>query len=396
MSHGNQGAELGADTLSIQQAPSLERAFSLDADILAAQQAAFEALPEYEVVVESRKPHKAPVEKEYGTLRQETVRYSDGAVRLVTLGIPDKSKFTDTGGISAHAVLSGDPLFTGPDGLNDDKMERMLKAGFGFVWHHHHGRHSLLPTSRKRVQTIGRFLSSKSVGKSAHHDFALLDDLEEDPTFNFNLKEIILEGYSRRSMTGEAFIALSPRFGREVVLSDLDATCFLKRVSKFGMIILAVRQVPGEVKEGMGIVKDLVEEAVEDRSLEGIVDYAGTLDGHPLNMAHELAWAPLLTNGDSGIYAAAVPLGHNGIRTQGTLDYMSQPEDLQRIHQHRSGIIHHSVIGGAHLFAARATYLDVKFARLDKARLFGIEHGGSIQGITAQDILPEEPGLLAA
>lgn len=352
-----------------------------------AQQNALSALPPYDVRVLRRSTHKEKEELTYGTFHQETVRYSDGAVRLVSIGEPNPSYFQKDG-ISPNVIVSGDPYFTGPDGINADKLRSMVQLGYHVVWPHHQGRHSVAPTSREHLQTMWRFLSNKGVGRSAHQDQALLDHLA--PSAAFSTQEVHVEGYSRSSMKGQAFVALSEQHDRKVIYSDLDAPCFAHESSPKELIEGFLRQLPHGVR-GLGRlatqVSTLGAAMGEPNKLRG---YLGTFDPHPLNLLHELAWMRPLINGDAGTYAEAMPLDSLGVITLFDKDYMSQQADWRRIHAARPGIVIREK-EGSHLAGAYPENLKLKYDRFERIQQYRLEHNLSLTGIEITDILaPEE------
>jgi hypothetical protein len=344
-----------------------------------AQQAALEALPPYDVQVMRRTPHKEPETTAEGTFHQETVRYSDGAVRLVTIGLPHEAR-------SPYPISSGDPWFTGPNGFNRHKITQFVADGYPVVWNHHQGRHSLKPNSAAHAQTVLRFLTSKSVSKSAAQDHALLNDLA--PHADFDASRVIREGYSRSAMSGEAFIAQTalPDNSREVVWSDLEAACFVRKVGFLTFGAMVAKQLPRELQTLAQIGIEAADQS-ENTPAPQLSDYAGTLDVHPLNLAHEIAWLRLLISGDCGAHAEAVPLGAKGVRTVYRHDIASQQADQQRIHAVRAGIAVLNEDGG-HLAGATLRMRRIKQGRFLALLDYMSEHDMDLSAIMPRDILP--------
>jgi hypothetical protein len=369
------------NVVPIQGSLSEESLFNSPAEL---QQTALDSLPSYPVRVVRRNSHKDPVRTSHGTFYQETARYSDGAVRLTTIGVPHQVRIP-------NAVVSGDPWFTGPNGFNRVEIEQLVNDGFVVVWNHHQGRHSVAPTSREHIRTIARFLTSKSLAKSASQDHALLDKLGE--TAGFDTDNIIRRGYSRSAMSGEAFIAQAalPSIGREVVWSDLEGACFARKVGHLAMAKGVSKQLPHEVQAVLDIKRQLAVAVQEDADhrIANLEELKGTLDFHPLNMLHELAWQRLLITGDAGRYAQAIPLHARGVRTAYKHDFSGQQLDWRRIHAPRQGI---SIIeeDGGHLSGAEPRMLHKKRMRMLRLRDYYEEHGFSFTGLTYQDILPPE------
>ena len=349
------------------------------------QQAAYAALPLYPVEVVRRKTHKDLGETDYARFCQETIRFSDGAVRLATRAEPKERYFGQS--IVPYPISDGDPLFTGPNGLNEEIIDRTTELGFHVVWLHHQGRHAPWPTSPERLKTAARFLSSKSVGKSACHDHALFDDLERTGV-PFSTDEIIRFGFSRSAMSGEAFVALSPRFGRKVVHSDLMAKCFAHFPSPTDLVQTALHQGPQEV---IGFGKLLGNLAWRNMHGEdGLVRrYAGTFDLHPMNVAHELAWIPPLLSGDDGKYSHAIPLDTAGVRIFLTKDDMSHYAEHELIHAKHPNLMIVS-IEGAHVEGAHQIVVDSRIERSRRVAAFAREHDWDISGLRFDDYWPEK------
>lgn len=355
------------------------------------QQAAFEALPSYQVRVVRRSSRGKPEELDFGTFYEESVRFSDGAVRLVTIGKPNPHYFGHDE-ISPNVIVSGDPYGTGPNGLNNDKIKAMVELGYHVVWPHHQGRHSVWPTTREHRQTLWRFLSSKSVGKTAHQDHALLNDMA--PNADFETDDVNIEGYSRSSMKGKAFIALARLYGRHVIYADLDAPCFAHEASPVELLTTFAKQLPHEAK-GMGRLAEQVSTlGAAMGNPKKLREYAGTLDVHPLNLLHELAWMRPLINGDSGTYGEAMPLDSVGVTTLFSEDYMSQAADWRRIHANRPGM---AILDepGPHLAGAWPENLQKKYERFARLQQVRIEKGMSLTGLTIEDIVPSKLSLVA-
>ena len=343
-----------------------------------AQQTAFADMPGYEVEVIDRSPFGAPEETDAGKFHQEKVRFSDGAVRLVTVGEPQTLE-------SPYPIVSGDPWYTGSDGFNKWSIQQQVGAGFAVIWPHHQGRHSLKPNSRDHIKTAARFLLTKSVGKSAAQDHALLDHMA--PTLDFDVSRVIRKGYSRSAMSGEAFIAQTalPEVKREVVWSDLEAACFAKKVGHIGFLTVLFGQLPDELKTLAKVLSEAVDHG-EDGLSPDLSDMAKTVDLHPLNMTHEAAWLRLLISGDTGVYARAIPLDARGVRTVYTRDRASQHAEQERIHAFRGNI---AVIErpGTHLSGATRQELHVKRERDARLLHYMQEHDNDLSEIRPADIL---------
>ncbi len=348
------------------------------------QQLAFVSLPEYQVRVLRRTTHKDLGETAYAHFVQEVVRFDDGAVRLATRAAP-KATYFGSNGISPYAISGGDALFTGPNGLNEELIDAYAGLGFDVEWLHHQGRHAPWPTSPERLSTLMHFLSTKSVGKSAHHDHAYLDDLESSGVVEFDTSTMIRDGFSRSAMSGEAFIATAPNFRRTVVHSDLTAKCFALYPGLRNLFELGIRQGPEEIRGFGRVVLNIAQR--ERNGEKGLLKkYAGTFDPHPLNTLHELAWILPLVSGDDGVYSRAIPLDTTGVRGFLTKDAMSQYEEHEIIHTVHPNLVL-IVEDGAHVDGA---IVENKIERYRRVMEYLREHDMSIVGITHDDYLPPQ------
>ncbi len=347
------------------------------------QQQAFHELPPYDVQVLRRSTHKVLGETDYAKFTQEVVRFDDGAVRLVTRTEPKRTYFGSNNS-SPYAISSGDALFTGPDGMNAEFIDSYARIGYPVVWLHHQGRHAPLPTNRERFKTMAHFLSSKSVGKSAHHDHALLDNLEENAATDFDTSVMLRDGFSRSSMSGEAFIAEAPNYNRAVPHSDLTAKCFALHVGLANLVELAVVQGPEEAKGFLRVIGSIIKREIDGE--KGILrKYAGTFDLHILNIMHEIAWIPPLVSGDSGTYSKAIPLDTSGVRGFLSKDSMSQYEEHAVIHADHPNLAL-LLEDGAHVDGA---IIQKKIDRWHSVMEYMREHDMSLSGMKPTDYLPD-------
>lgn len=357
-----------------------------------AREQALAALPPYEVQVERRTAHKEPESTRYGTIYQEAVRYSDGAVRLATIGIPNDRLFGQEGS-SPYPIISSDPWLTGPSGLNKDKIEQFVERGFPVIWNHHQGRHSLWPPSVERLKTVKHFLQTKSVGRSAHHDHALLDSLEAGASFHTD--EAIREGYSRSAMSGQAYVSLDEGYDRKTHWIDVDAPCFAHKSSRPEMMKTFLAQAPHEARALGTLAINLVKEEVPSGRFNRLPGYAGTFDPNWLNLLHEIAWVRPLINGDAGVYAEAMPLNTTGIITLFEHDYMSHQADWHLMHAVRPNLVV-SDQEGAHLTGASTEHLAGKYQRFENLMTYMRAHGMSLTGLALEDVIPNAPATQEA
>jgi hypothetical protein len=268
--------------------------------------AATASLHPYPGTVLSRESMSDPEMRPYATFHEELVTFTDGAVRTLTRVDPNP-KFFGADRRNPFLVSAGDALCTGPSGFNATVIDGLARRGFAVAWLHHQGRHTELPTNVPKALQFARFIVKKSVGRSAHHQHGMLDDLALNS--DHNTDTILSIGDSRSSMTGEAVDALAPMYGRSVLYSDYNASCFEHRPT--------VRELPGLVAslplEGTALIR-LAGKLRKDPEFD-VASYLGTFDMHPLNLIHEAAWLVPLMRGDAGRYGDAVPLDQNGVRT---------------------------------------------------------------------------------
>jgi hypothetical protein len=192
-----------------------------------------------------------------------------------------------------------------------------------------------LPTTPQKAHNLGKFLFKKSVGRSAHHQHALFDNLKYGATFDSDI--IFSTGDSRGAMTGEAVDAIAPEYNRQVGYSDYIAGCFEHNPTPVELLKLI--QTP--VKEMIALGKlgcRMAREELISGNIGDSFDYLGTFDLHPMNLLHETAWLYPLITGDAGKYAKAVPLDSIGVRTLLRGDTMSQHKAWEATHSVRPGI----------------------------------------------------------
>ncbi len=281
-------------------------------EVLAAQQsydaflAATESLHPYPGTVLSRESMKAPEARPYATFYEELVTFTDGAVRTLTRVDPNL-KFFGEEQRNPFLVIAGDALCTGPTGFNATVIDALARRGFAVDWLHHQGRHTELPTNLPKALQFARFIVKKSVGRSAHHQHGLLDDLARNS--DHDTDTVLSIGDSRSSMTGEAFDALAPMYDRTTLYSDYNASCFehLPTASEIPRLAASLPL------EGAALIR-LARKLRKDPDFD-IASYFGTFDVHLLNLIHEAAWLVPLMRGDAGRYGDAVPLNQNGVRT---------------------------------------------------------------------------------
>lgn len=361
-----------------------------------AQRKALETLPPYEVHITRWSEHKKPETVDQGTFHQETVRFSDGAVRLMTRFVPSENWF-GTSGISPYPISATDALGTGPNGFNRWLMEQLAEEGFPIIWLHHQGRHSVLPFTRARWQTMQRFLANKSVGRSAHHQLALLNHL--DGKLPHQTRQVVKIGDSRSSMEGEAEEALAPGYGCEVLYADYNAECFSHRAGADELIRLGLDQLPRERQALIRNIAEIAKEDLPNRDFRRLLGFIGTMDMRPLNLLHEAAWMRPLFNGDSGMYSKAVPLDAVGHRTQLSGDDMSHQTEVEQIHSIRPDI-HVDILSGPkgerlqHIDLLSSYVQNRRMGRMRRVTNFMYEHDMDLTGIKLSDVL--EPEAVAA
>ena len=354
-------------------------------DAVAAQKAALDDIERYPVKVESRVFHNDVGETPYARFSQERVRFSDGAVRLLTRA-QVKKRYFGKDNVSPYAISDGDPLFTGPNGLNEDFIDAFAQEGFDVEWLHHQGRHALLPTSPRRVRTMLGFLSNKSVLRSAYQEHALFDHLGSTTGTRHDTSRPLRAGFSRSAMSGEAFVAIGPLFDRSIEYSDLLAKCFAVDPGIIGTISTFAKQAKAE---GNGLLVLSTEAIGRQRSGEkgAVRKLAGTLDLHPLNLAHEIAWIPKLVRGANGEHSRAISLGTTGVRSFLDLDEMSQFAEQQLVHAAHPNLALILEVG-AHVEGGRLVMIQKQAARFGRVRAYMLAHGMSLSGMQPSDYLP--------
>ena len=267
---------------------------------------ATESLHPYPGAVVNRASIGTSTELPYASIYEEKLLFADGAVRTLTRVKPREGYFADEQR-NPYLVSAGDALCTGPNGFNATVIDELARRGFAVAWLHHQGRHTELPTNLPKAMQFARFILKKSVGRSAHHQHGMLNDLALNS--DHDTKTVISIGDSRSSMTGEAVDALASQYDRSVLYSDYNASCFEHRPK--------VRELPKLAAslplEGLALAR-LARKMQLDPSID-VAEYFGTFDLHPLNLLHETAWLIPLIRGDAGRYGDAVPLDQNGVRT---------------------------------------------------------------------------------
>ena len=268
--------------------------------------AATATIHSYPGAVVNRASMGNPVELPYATIHEEKVLFEDGAVQTLTRVDPRASYFAPEQR-NPYLVSAADALCTGPSGFNATVIDELAKRGFAVAWLHHQGRHSELPTNLPKAMQFARFILKKSVGRSAHHQHGMLDDLALNS--DHATETVLSIGDSRSAMTGEAVDALAELYGRSVFYSDYNASCFEHR-PKLTEIPSLVASLP---REGAALIR-LARKLQQNPEFD-VADYIGTFDFHPINLIHEAAWLVPLLCGDAGRYGDAVPLTQNGVRT---------------------------------------------------------------------------------
>lgn len=316
-------------------------------------------LPPYSVYVVSRQTIKEPEITPYAEFNSELVHFSDGAIRELTRATPLTQGHTRK---NAELVVSGtDALFTGPKGINKINILGLANLGYNVEWLHHQGRHAELPKDYETAKKVGHFLLGKNLGRSAHHQHALFYHLSILGGISYNDKELLSIGDSRGAMTGEAIDALAPQYDRSVVYSDYIAACFEHR-PQIKDIPDLLRILPVESKSLGKIMLNRIVDVVRTRDVSSIAQHLGTVDLHPMNLTHEIAWIWPLMSGDAGQYAKAVPLDAVGTRTLEVKDKMSQ---------HSSWTNEYSKRPGLRIIHRDGTHLDLLREQNDRLERFG-------------------------
>ena len=372
MTAGSYAPPLGHEVLSAQSSSAPEEIIN--------QMEAVMNLPPYDVHVTNRKSIGEPEQTPQAEYHSELVYFSDGAIRELTRATPN-ARWSPN--ISPYPVSATDALGTGPKGINRNIIIKGLaERGYYVEWLHHQGRHAEIPTNPEALKRMIHFIFGKSVGRSAHHQHALFDHLAEFGGVIYDPSQLLSVGDSRSAETGEAVDALAPQNNRRVLYGDYTAACFEHKPEP--KEIPELLSIP--LREGFSLGKLALGKLIDfvrSGDPRHITDYAGTLDLHPMNQLHELAWIWPLMCGDAGKYAKAVPLDAVGTRTLMTGDVMSQHLSLKEVHKPRRHI-RFLLIDGTHFDLVRQQQ-----DRLDRFERLAIslrEHDFSFADITKSEM----------
>lgn len=367
--------------------PPAEGDLSFYEDALAAQQAALESLDIPEVTVVRRTSLQEPERYAGCTIHRESVRFSDGAVRKTTRVVPDRPA-------TPALTVSADPWVTGDRGFNDGEIKQMARLNLPLEWVHHQSRHRVFPPTPDRVKTLLRIATSKGVARSAAQEVALVRDLSE--TAPFDTDQLMRRGYSRSGMSGNAFIVQAEQEGKEVHFSHLEAECFPQAIGFFALAKTFIDQLPNEGVNLSQVVGELVRKIKPDEALqeaenlgENLLEYARTLDLHPLNLVNELLWIQQFMKGEAGDYAEAVRLDARGIRIHYSTDRWAHIASWLNINSVRPGIVTLEM-PGAHTAGAKRDMRRMKGRTFANIAAYALEHEGSVEGMTAQQVLDEQ------
>lgn len=256
----------------------------------------------------SRKSVGEPEKLPHATIYEEKIVFADGAVRTLTRVDP-KASYFGTEGERPFLVSATDALGTGPDGFNKTVVASLASRGFAVAWLHHEGRHAQGPTSLPKAVRFAGHLLRNSLGRSAHQQHGMLDDIALNS--DHATDTILSIGCSRAAMTGEAVDALAPLYNRTIRFSDYIAGCFEHRPTLREMPVMSTSL----LHESVAISRLSLRLHKDGASTRELVAYLATFDLHPLNVINELSWVLPVLRGDAGRYADAVPLDQNGVRT---------------------------------------------------------------------------------
>lgn len=359
--------------------PDPQEGFSFSADALEAQQLALAALEIPHVEVVRRKPIGEPERYNGSTIFKESVRFNDGAVRLATHVVPDNP-------VTEALTVSADPWGAGDKGFNDGEIRQMADHKLPTAWLHHQGRHRIFPPTRDRLWTVAKLATSKGVARSAAQELALVQDISG--TTEANTQMLVRRGYSRSGMSGNAFIVQAEQQGAEVVFSHLEAECFPHALGTVALVKAFLNQAPGEGLTLSSVGAELLRKSRSPDDLNPckIMEYAQTLDLHPLNLLNELLWIKEFKTGEAGTYAQAVRLDAKGIRLHYEADEWAQISHWLHINQPRPGITTLEM-PGAHTAGAGRRMRTMKGSTFRRIANYAMEHEGRLDGITVDDVL---------
>lgn len=357
------------------------------ADVFAIRQEALDALVIPRVEVVRRKALGEPERYSDCTIYQESVRFSDGAVRKTTRVVPDNPA-------TSVLTVSADPWVTGDEGFNMGEIKQLAQLDLPAEWVHHQGRHRIFPPTPDRVKTLFRIATSKGIARSAAQELALVQSLSGSAPFD--TEKLLRRGYSRSGMSANAFIVQAEEEGAEVVFSHLEGECFPQAVSMFALAKAFFDQLPDEGLNISQVVAELIRKLKPDAALqeaeevgESLIKYAKTLDLHPLNLVNELLWIHQFTTGEAGDYAQAVRLDANGLRIHYSTDRWAHIAKWLSINSVRSGLVTLEM-PGAHTAGAKREMRTMKGRTFSNIARYALEHEGSLDGVTALGVLDDK------
>jgi hypothetical protein len=351
-------------------------------EAVAAQQAALGALAIPEVSVVRRVSHGEPERVGDATVFQESVRFSDGAVRLATI-VEHDNPASDVWWSSA------DPFVTGDEGVNRDEIGQMMDAGLNVGWLHHQGRHSISPTSREHRKTISAMNSSKGIAKWAAQEAAFMRSVLGVETFDG--VSLARRGYSRSGQSGNAFAVMVEAEGGKVEFSHHEAEVFPDKLSLASLAAHVGLQLGIEAGAIVSIAKGLVgkESGVNHENGGSFHSYSRTFDFHVLNVINEALCIDKFRSGEAGKYARAVGLDARGIRLHYERDGWAKLDTWLDINDPRPGIVTVEA-PGAHSSGASPEMMATKATTFRNIGNFAREHDGDISTMTAVQVLPDE------
>lgn len=371
MPTGEGTASQSSSHLELYNPHSFSEGFLFDAQL--AQQEAAANLPDYHVELTGLHPLKEPETTASGAqIHQELAEFTDKAGRVVrreiTIAEPDPRLPEEA--ISPYPIVGSDSWTTGPNGLNRYKIKQYVDIGYSVIWTHHASRHSDLRRD-------------KSISRSAHQEHVLLDHFSEHA--GFDTSTVIGDGYSRGAMSREKFIALAPRYNRQVPYSDLEAPCFARDMNRVEKVLVLLRQLPSEALGIAHVGQDVIRQAIENRDPSLALEYLGTLDLHPRNLGHEALYMRALIRSKVGEFVEATPVETQGVRTFYSRDHMSQQSTYRNIYTRRPNI-RVDIRPGPHVEGATPTYIDVKCQRLIHLLSWMQINGHTLDGFKIDDI----------
>lgn len=236
---------------------------------------------------------------------------------------------------------------TSTRGHNEHTARRAIKEGIPWIFVGGEGsfRPKLrdAPIPQAAISLAGSAAAALAFGHYASetHKYLL------DPT------ERALLGESRGGMVGGGILALDKVFNQNIVYADLTAPCFPRGIEA-GDFLRMSGHIFSEPKS--------VAKMASRFTLKQIIHYPATIDPHPYSLAHQIAMAPALFNGEAGQLADLIPADKVRHITCYHDDFASMPDEWQKKVTSHPGV-RITLLEGSHLTIADPETLDFIMAR---------------------------------